>query len=71
MIIGYFSIEEQMNVPRLRWSKSTKITVVDADFGMDILNVATNNRVYATNLGLSNKETQAKVAKSNGDNIPF
>ena len=42
-----------------------QIAVVNAGVGMDISNVATNNRAYDTNLGLSNKELQAKVSKSN------
>ena len=60
-----------MKVSRSRWSKSMKISVVDASVGMDISNVATNNRTYDTNLGLSDKEIQAKVAKSNGGTITF
>ena len=45
-----------MKVSRLRQSKSTRIAVVDAGVRMNIKNVATNYRVYDTNLGLSNKE---------------
>jgi hypothetical protein len=48
-----------------------KIAVVDAGVGMDISNVATNDRAYDTNLGLSDKEIRAKVAKSNGGTITF
>ena len=56
MIKGCFSIEEQMKVSKLRWSKSTEIAVVNVGVGMDILNVATNGRAYDTNWGLSNKK---------------
>ena len=42
-----------------------QIPMVDTGLGIDILNVATNDRAYATKLGSSNKEMQAKVAKSN------
>ena len=48
-----------------------QIVVVDAGVGMDISNMATNNRAYDTNLGLSDKEMRAKVAKSNGCTITF
>ena len=71
MIKGYFSIEEQLKEWRLRWSKSTRIAVADAGVGMDISNIATNSRTYDTNLGLSDKETRAKVFKSNGGTICF
>ena len=47
MIKCCFSIDEQMNVSRSRWSKSMQIAVVDTGVGMDISN---------TNLGLSDKE---------------
>ena len=53
-----------MKVSKSRWSKSTKITVVDADVRMDIFDVSTNDKAYDTNLWLSDKEIQAKVAKS-------
>ena len=38
---------------------------------MDISNVATNSRAYDTNLGLSNKEIQEKLAKLNKGTIFF
>ena len=38
-----------------------QIAVVDAGVGMDILNVGTNGRVYATNLGLSDKECEPRL----------
>ena len=60
-----------MKVSKSRWSKSMKIAVVDAGVGMDSLNMVTNNRAHDTNLGLSNKEIRAKVAKSNGGTITF
>ena len=71
MIKGCFSIDEQMKLSMLRWIKSLQIVVVDAGVGMDISIMATNNRAYDTNLGLSDKEMQAKVAKSNGGTIMF
>ena len=48
-----------------------QIAVVETGAGMDISDVATNNRVYDTNLGLSDKEMRAKVTKSNGGTITF
>ena len=48
-----------------------QIAVMDAGVRIDLSNVATKCRVYDTNLGLSNKEVQAKVTKSNGGTIPF
>ena len=42
-----------------------QITVVDVGVGMGISNVATIIRTYDTNLGLSDKEMRAKVAKPN------
>ena len=71
MIKGCFSIEEQMKVSKSRWSKSRQIVVVDTGVRMDILNVANNDSAYDTNLGLSDKERRAKVAKSNGACITF
>ena len=47
------------------------IAVVDAGVGIDISNVATNNRVYDTNLGLFDKEIQANVSKSIVGTITF
>jgi hypothetical protein len=54
-----------------RWSKSLRVAVVEAGAGMDISNVATNSRLYDTNLGLSGKEMREKIAKSNGGTISF
>ena len=45
--------------------------MVDTGVGIDISNAATNDRAYATNLGLSNTELRAKVANSNGGTITF
>ena len=56
MIRGCFSIEEVAKVSRSRWSKTRQFAVVDTGAGMDISNVANNNRAYDTNLGLSDKE---------------
>ena len=56
MIKGCFSIEEQVKVSKSRTSKSRQIAVVVTGVGMGISNVANNDRVYDTNLGLSDKE---------------
>ena len=48
-----------------RWSKSLRVAVVEAGAVMDISKVATNSRVYDTNLGMFDKKIQEKVAKSN------
>ena len=71
MIKGSLSIEEQRKVTKLRQRKSHRVVVVDAGVGVDISNVATNFRVYETNLGLSNKEKQETIVKSNGGTISF